>query len=87
MRVLRHAAELILTKSVGRKSKDQRMPSGDTTIPAAFPSRFNPATTLPGQPERQIGRKWKKKRVVYREKRAIRPVLGSLLSALKEPIR
>jgi hypothetical protein len=48
MRVLCHAAELIPAKFAGRKSKDQRMPSGDATIPAAFPSRFNPAITLTG---------------------------------------
>jgi hypothetical protein len=48
MRVLRNAAELIPAKFAGRKSKDQRMPSGDATIPAAFPSRFNPAITLTG---------------------------------------
>jgi hypothetical protein len=64
MRVLCPTAELIPTKLVGRKSKDQRMPSGDATIPAAFPSRFNPATMLPGQPERQTGWKWKMKREV-----------------------
>jgi hypothetical protein len=48
MRVLRRAAELIPARFAGRKSKVQRMPSGDATIPAAFPSRFNPATTLTG---------------------------------------
>jgi len=48
MRVLRCAAEIIPTGFVGKKSKDQRMPSGDATTPAAFPSRFNPATMLTG---------------------------------------
>jgi hypothetical protein len=58
MRVLCRAAEFILTNFVRRKSKDQRMPSGDAIIPADFPSRFNPATMLPGRPERQTGRRW-----------------------------
>jgi hypothetical protein len=48
MRVLCRAAELIPANFTGRKSKDQRMPSGDTIIPAAFPSRFNPAIKLTG---------------------------------------
>jgi hypothetical protein len=54
-------ARFIPAKFVGRKSKDQRMPSGDATTPADFPSRFNPATTLPGGPERQTGWKWKRR--------------------------
>jgi len=46
MRVLCRAAELIPANFAGRKSKDQRMPSGDAIIPTAFPSRFNPAIKL-----------------------------------------
>ena len=61
MRVLCRAAELIPAKSAERKSKDQRMPSGDAIIPAAFPSRFNPDTMLPGQPERQTAGSGKKR--------------------------
>jgi hypothetical protein len=48
MRVLCRKAEPIPAKNAGRKSNDQRMPSGDATIPANFPSRCNPATTLTG---------------------------------------
>jgi hypothetical protein len=48
MRVLCRAAELIPANFTGRKSKDQRMPSGDAIIPATFPSRFNPAIKLTG---------------------------------------
>jgi hypothetical protein len=38
MRVLRRKTELIPVRTTGRKSNDQRMPSGEATIPAPFPS-------------------------------------------------
>jgi len=53
MRVLCRMAEPIPAKIAGRKSNDQRMPSGDATAPPVFPPKPIPPTRLSGQPGRQ----------------------------------
>lgn len=55
MRVLRHAAEPIPTDLLGKKSKVQRMPSGEAT-PRHLSLQKNPATKRPGdQPNKKAG--------------------------------
>ena len=53
MRVLCRKAEPIPVKSAGRKSNDQRKPSGSASLPPSFPPKLIPSTMLSGQPVRQ----------------------------------
>jgi len=48
MRVLCRKAELIPVINTGRKSNDQRMPSGDATTPPSLPPSTIPYTMLSG---------------------------------------
>jgi hypothetical protein len=58
MRVLCREAELIPAQFAGRKSNDQRKPSGEAISPTPFPPERNPANNARGQLMRKKCRKW-----------------------------